>query len=217
MGQTGRFGTRLLARTWLSEDVFECELERPRGFAFRAGQSLRLEFAGVERDYSVASGPEDESLLLCIKRIEGGKLSPALAAVEIGEAMSIAGPRGFFFHRGSPRPSVLVATGTGVAPFRSMARSGLAGFLLLHGVRDPEELHYRPCLEAAAGRYVACVSGPRAGPADFRGRVSAWMETRLEPGKYDFYLCGHRDMIRDLSLAVDALFPGSMVFSEIFN
>ncbi|HET7838311.1 MAG TPA: FAD-binding oxidoreductase [Rectinemataceae bacterium] len=213
------FRTRLLARTWLSSRVFECILERPEGFSFRPGQAIRLSLAGVERDYSIASGPGEPGLRLCVKRIEGGALSPALAALPIGGEMGFSGPRGFFFIRGSSRPRVLVATGTGVAPFRSMAETGLVGYTLLHGVREAGELFYRDRLEPGAARYVPCLSaGPgQAVAGGFAGRVGAWVEAHLERRAWDFYLCGHRGMIRDLSLLVDESFPGSRLFCEIFD
>ncbi len=214
------FPIRLLARSWLSPRVFECALERPEGFSFLPGQSIRLRHGGVERDYSIASGMGEGELLICVRLIEGGALSPALASAEPGEAMLLEGPRGFFFHRESPRPCVLVATGTGVAPFRSMAASGLKAYTLLHGVRGPEELCYRGSLEPGAGRYVACISGQggaAALPGAYEGRVTAWVGERLERREHDFYLCGHRGMVRDLSLMIDAEFPGSMLYAEIFD
>lgn len=33
---------------------------------------------------------------------------------------------------------------------------------------------------------------------------------------YDFYLCGCREMIRDVTLLVDERFPGSYIYTELF-
>ena len=50
----------------------------------------------------------------------------------------------------------------------------------------------------------------------FQGRVTDYLQTHLAPGLYDFYLCGRREMIRDVTLLVDEKFSGSYIYSEIF-
>jgi NAD(P)H-flavin reductase len=118
------------------------------------------------------------------------------------------------------RPAVLVATGVGISPFVSMTRSGVICSTLLHGVRTAAELYYEPLLRNAAKRYVPCLSkaATETGlPHDsFRGRVTEYLKKHLEPGVYDFYVCGRSEMVRDVTLLVDELFPGSHVYAEIF-
>jgi len=102
-----------------------------------------------------------------------------------------------------------------------MARAGVRDFLLLHGVREPEELYYEALFRDSAGRVVPCLTGPGPGGPPrpehaFPGRVTAYIETRLPRRSYDFYLCGREEMIRDATFLVDDLFPGSRVYSEIF-
>jgi NAD(P)H-flavin reductase len=128
----------------------------------------------------------------------------------------ISGPYGYFTHRRSMRPIVLVATGTGIAPFVSMVRSGLKNFTLLHGVRSPENLYYASLFKATAACYIACLSGGDHFREDFSGRVTDYLNTHLPVGPYDFYLCGRSDMIRDTTLIVDDRFPGSCVYTEIY-
>lgn len=204
----------------LSAKTFEMRLARPEGFAFRAGQHIRLELQGLERDYSLTSGEEEAPLALCIRRLSRGALTPALASLEPGSEIAFSGPRGHFTFRPSERPAVFVATGTGIAPFAAMARSGARGFLLLHGVREPEDLYYEDLFRAAAREVVPCLTGGGAVPgrrADaFPGRVTAYIEGRLPRKACDFYLCGTEQMVRDVTLLVDEAFPGSRVYSEIF-
>ncbi len=210
-----RLTARLLRRERLSEWTYEVELERPNGFEFSAGQSIRL-FAGDQgRDYSMASGPSDPTLSFCVSRVEGGTVSSALVVSPLGSLFSFTGPRGVFTLRESPRPAVAAATGVGVAPFLSMVRAGAAGFILLHGVRRLGDLFHREELEAEASRYVPCVSQETADGC-FHGRVTGWAGERLGPGVYDFYLCGNRAMIRDFIRLVDERFPDSRVYTEVF-
>lgn len=216
-----RFPGRVVARRFLSPALFELLVERPPGFGFLPGQRAGLSFQGLERDYTMITSPDQPELGFYVREVEGGGLSPLLARIEPGQELSLSGPRGYFVFRPSPRRTVFVATGTGLAPFISMARAGARGFILLHGVRDRGELHFQDLFRTAAGLYVPCLS--RAGadedlpPGTFPGRTTAYLQTRLEPGAYDFYLCGRREMIREVTLLIDERFPGSYVFFEIFS
>jgi hypothetical protein len=64
---------------------------------------------------------------------------------------------------------------------------------------------------------VPCIPRPgAAAPELFAGRVTDYIAARLAPGAYDFYACGRRDMVRDVTLLADDRFPGSHVFAETF-
>ena len=218
--RTGPFTAELLRRSWLSEKTFELELSRPPAFQFRPGQRIRLLHKGVERDYSLLSRPDSPRLGLCVRHLSTGLFSSILAAAEIGTSFTFTGPHGYFVFQRSSRPPVFVATGTGVAPFLSMTRSGVAGFIMLHGVQTGAELYYRPDFGAAANLYVPCLSqaSPKSAlpPGAYCGRVTEYLRDHLPPGAYDFYLCGRREMIRDVTLLVDERFPESLVYGEIF-
>jgi len=213
----GPFTSRILGRRWLSPTAFELRLDRPSGFDFQPGQRVRLASGPDERDYSIAAAPADPEVVLCIRRVAGGALSEWLATAGIGTAISCSGPHGYFTFKPSPRPAIFVATGTGVAPFVSMAKAGAEGFMLLHGVRRAEDLFYRDLLSAAARRYMACLSqGAPDAPEVLTGRVTRHLERLVPPGACDFYLCGRGEMIRDVTWRIDERFSGSRVYSEIF-
>jgi len=199
----------------LCESAFEIELERPRDFSFEAGQSIRVYRGSEGRDYSLAGSPSAETLLLVVRRIDGGTVSPALAGASPGAPLDFTGPHGVFTFKPSPRPVVLVAAGVGIAPFLSMIRGGTRGITLLHGARDDGELFYRKELETAASPYVPCLSR-QAAAGCFSGRVTEWARHHLPSNARDFYLCGSRHMVRDMILLVDERFPGSRVYTEIF-
>jgi benzoate/toluate 1,2-dioxygenase reductase subunit len=214
------FTAELLHRSWLSEKAFQVELGRPPAFHAQPGQRIRVIHRTVERDYSLISAPDSPHLALCVRLVPVGIFSPVLAAANIGTLFRFTGPHGYFIFQPSPRPPVFVATGTGVAPFVSMARAGLTGFTVLHGVRTVDDLYYQSCFRAAASLYVPCLSHipPEFAlpPGAYRGRVTDYLRDHLGPGAYDFYLCGRREMIRDVTLLVDERFPESRVYTEIF-
>ena len=213
----GPFAARILNRRWLSPTTFELTLERPAGFNFQPGQRVRLRSGPNEREYSIAAAPGDPDVVLCIRRVTGGGVSACLSTAGIGTELCGSGPHGYFTFTPSPRPAIFVATGTGVAPFVSMARAGTRGFTLFHGVKRAEDLYYRGLLSASAQRYIACLSEDApADPDVLAGRVTRHLERQVPPGACDFYLCGRGEMIRDVTWLIDDRFAGSRVFSEIF-
>lgn len=225
------YAVSILARRRLSESAFELNLTSPASFVFRPGQHVRVLREGSGRDYTMICAPGGPTLDFCIRHT-GGEFTAFLSTADIGASLEISGPRGYFTYRPSERQPVLVATGTGIAPFVSFAKAGLSGYILLHGARDRGELYYEDLLRPPARQYVACISrrevtgalGRDAGPEDsretgeapHRGRVTDYLRRCPPGGRYDFYLCGRSDMIRDAIHLIDELFPGSFVYTEPF-
>ena len=211
------YSVNLLNRQWLSDKTFEIIISRPAGFGFEPGQRISLSFSGHSRDYSIASAPDENELLLCIRSVAGGKLSTLLSVTDLGCSLAFYGPHGYFTFKPSPRLAVFVATGTGIAPFCSMARSGISGFTLLHGVHHPEDLCYAIEFQRNARTYVPCLTQADPLPENaFRGKVTDYLNQHLPSGTYDFYLCGRNEMIRDATLLIDERFPDSLVYTEMF-
>ena len=217
---SNKYSTVLLSRHWLTDRVFELELLRPESFKFNPGQCIRFHHKTVERDYSLITTPADHNLALCLYNVQGGLFSPLLASAEIGTGLSFSGPHGYFTYRPSTKPAVFVATGTGIAPFLSMARAGAKEFTLLHGVKTSNDLYYESFFLNTARMYIPCLSRGQtqllSRSDGFQGRVTEYLRDHLPGGTYDFYLCGRQEMIRDATLLADARFPGSLVYTETF-
>lgn len=210
------YSADIIERRWLSKKTFEIKLSRPAFFTFKPGQRISLKHKKMERDYSLASSPDESHLTLCIRYVEGGLLSQALGDTGIGTRLSFYGPHGYFTFKPSQRPTVLVASGTGIAPFRSMVRSGINPEFILHGVETSADLYYAEELEPASGSYIPCLSQSINSQTYFEGRVTDYLRRHLPPENYDFYLCGRREMIREITLLVDELFEGSFIYTETF-
>ena len=211
------YPTELIGRRRLSDKTFEITFHKPSSYSIKAGQRIRLCYQSVERDYTPVSAPDDPEITFCIRKIDGGEFTPILSRIPIGTRFDISGPGGYFTFKPSARPPVFVATGTGIAPFYSMARSGVSGFTLLHGVDRAEELYYQSTLRSVADLYIACISKDHQTSADFfRGRVTDYLQQHMPPAAYDFYLCGRLNMIRDVTWLVDERFTGSLIYSEQF-
>lgn len=210
--------TRLIRRQWITRDTFVLGLERPPVFRFMPGQRIQLRVADTARDYSLIPGDSPDELALLIRSVAGGSATAFLGRCPLGTRLPFTGPSGHFIYRSTSRTPVFIATGTGIAPFAAMCREGVRAFALLHGVRHAGELYFRDLLEAAADRYVPCLTGqtPPLPKSAFAGRVTLYLQQRLPPGDYDFYLAGRRKMIAEVIAIVDERFPSSRVYSEIF-
>src|SRR5579871_1615393 len=79
-----------------------------------------IEGKPITRPYSIASPPDGNRFELCLNLVEDGLFSPRLFAMKPGETVQMAAPLGYFVLRNPGRDAIFVATGTGVAPFRSM-------------------------------------------------------------------------------------------------
>ena len=212
---TDIYSTKLLKRRWLSKKTLEIRLEKPPLFTFKPGQRICLIYNAVERDYSMVSSPAEDDLILCIRNVEEGVLSPQLSSATMGTRLEFTGPHGYFTFQPSPRPAIFIATGTGIAPFCSIASSGVTDITILHGVTLSDDLYYADFLRSSVKRYVPCLSKPGESFVDhFTGRVTDYLKQRLAPGAYDFYLCGRSEMIRDATLLIDERFTGSFIYTE---
>lgn len=174
----------------------------------------------MKRSYSLANGAgELDEVELYLARVDDGRFTPRLWNLPIGERVWLdRRPRGLFT-LGSVPPNarvLLLATGTGLAPYVSMLRtwSGAERWsraVLVHGARTPDELGYRELLELRARTdstftYVPVVSRPRTehGWTGLRGRVELALDDArfreltgeaLEPGPWHVFLCGNPAMV----------------------
>ena len=166
MPQFKTFDAHVLRSTPLSEFTkhIEFEVSGISHFGFVPGQwlSVKTTTPGGEemtRAYSIASPPtENGSVAFCLNRVQDGFMSNYLCNLEVGETISFQGPFGDFTLRPPLRDTVFIATGTGVAPFRSMLHWLLAEkerhqdrqFWLLFGARRQQDLYYRDEFEQLA-------------------------------------------------------------------
>ncbi len=102
--------------------LLRIRVETDEEIDFIAGQYIAIRFEGTTRVYSVASSPTREDVEFCIRRVPGGDLTTKLTNdLEEGDEVSLRGPYGeFVMEQPSGRDLVFLATGTGVAPLKSM-------------------------------------------------------------------------------------------------
>ena len=100
---------------------FTVQADRP--IAFLPGQYVNLQVPGTgeTRAYSFSSAPNKADLSFLIRDVPGGLMSTYMrSTANPGDTMSFTGPYGSFYLRPAERPILMLAGGTGLAPFLSM-------------------------------------------------------------------------------------------------
>ena len=201
----------------IAENVFVLSFKRD--FDFKVGQVLGIGLSATDdaRLYSIASGEKDKDVQILYNIKPEGRLTPSMAALKSGDYIWISEPFGTYF--GTEEPAYWIATGTGVAPFLSMARSGLHMHKkLIHGGRMATAFYFQDELLALLGdSYVRCCSA-ETGDNVFNGRVTQYLKTRENlPLQAKYYLCGSAEMVvecRDILLGKNI--PFDNIISEIY-
>ena len=182
-------------------------------FTFTPGQFVslihQLEGKEITRAYSIASAPAGNRFELCLNRVKEGIFSPWLFAMNPGDTVEMAGPLGYFVLRNPARDSLFVATGTGIAPIRSILQANLsapqlAQITLLFGVRYPASLLYRAEFDTMAAlwpgfRFWPTVTRPDATWTGRTGRIQQHLlEAIGDRRDIDVYICGLKEMVDDV-------------------
>lgn len=201
----------LISARLLTQQVRELTVGAGEGFRFQPGQwvSLKIPHEGPERvarAYSIASAPRDDGVFqVAVTRVEEGPGSNYLHTVEPPAVLSMTGPEGFFTLEPPERPILMVATGTGVSPMRSMllSHAELPRTVLLLGNRTSEELVYREDFEQMARErgnftFEPTLSRAPEGWAGRRGYVQTHVKELIAElgGDCDVYVCGLHKMIQ---------------------
>ena len=175
----------------------------------------------IRRAYSIASSSVEKRYLeFYITLITSGQLTPRLFALPYGGRL-LLGPKAsgiFTLDHVSPGKAVLlIATGTGLAPYMSMLRTMLVTdtsrpYVVLHGARYSWDLGYRAELESLARlrpnlTYIPSITRPDEDPhfRGYTGRIQTLLDqgivealsgVPLNPAQVEVFLCGNPEMAR---------------------
>ena len=218
------FQLRLADSRMLAPRVRHMAFTRADGkpFAFEPGQFIQVHFTypdgkATKRSSSVGTTGGDsnavERLEIAVSYVDGGAATALLGGLEPGGEVEASGPYGRFCldDKDANRRYLLIATGTGITPYRAMLpriarRMAERGqrFVLLYGARSEQELLYGEEFEAFSRSHPGfafhpCLSrGPRPSPRpdDRQGYVQAVLpEFAPDPAHDIAYLCGNPDMV----------------------
>lgn len=219
----GPFQSMVSRVTDLTHDVREVELTlcEPDEIVFKAGQFISFDVPKeghpVTRPYSIASPPSiSNRVRLLFNLVSGGPGSSYLYGLRQGDPVTFKGPAGSFYLREDPtKRIVFVATGTGIAPFRSMLltqleRNNAQSVTLLWGLRHEHDVYYQDefrALTASHPQFSFVMTLSRPGPTwpGIKGRVSDLIHERVTSVQdVAVYLCGNGDMIKEVTATIQA-------------
>lgn len=200
--------------------TFRFRYKDGRGFAFKPGQFAMVHIPGpdkpdtgkvLKKPYSINSSPFEVGFIdLCVKFVEGGFATNWFWERKEGEEFKIGGPYGnFLMKEPIDYDPIFIATGTGLAPLRSMIRQGYHDHqfpsdkkvTLIFGVRYENEIFYADEFRALEKehpnfQFIPTISRPK----DWQGEVG-YVQDKLKQhitnatGKM-IYVCGLSPMIK---------------------
>jgi len=190
------------------------ELIEPGAMEFKAGQyvSIKVDAAGTRRSYSIASRPDiNHGFELAIDVTPGGVGTTFLRDMPLGTEVEVLGPLGSFVIADDPteKAIVLVGTGSGIAPLRSMlldllqVKQDTRPIILHWGIRFVESLFWENEFQDIVERFPnfkfhPVVSKAIDGWTLCRGRVTDCLSTHELPTEAGYYLCGGKPMIESV-------------------
>ncbi len=186
--------------------TFSLNIDRP--LAFLPGQYVNLQVPHHKelRAYSFSSAPNQTTLSFLIRDVPGGLMSGFMRdKAGPGDKMSFVGPYGSFYLRKPERPVLMLAGGTGLAPFLSMLRwlkdnPTNQRILLAYGVNANDDLVELDTLEELKAalpnfRYFTVVVDSTSGHKR-TGYVTNHLGVEdLNGGDVDIYVCGPPPMV----------------------
>ena len=207
---------------------FWVEIPNLEAFNFKPGQFVTMDLPIGDkrlqrwRSYSIASAPaESNQLEFCIVRLDGGKATEYLFDdVQVGSTLRFKGPDGgFVLPETIDHDMVMVCTGTGVAPFRSMLQYIQQENIphrklhLIFGTRHAEGILYQEEfieLQKQLPNFrfsVALSREPDFDPSQFPFEVQTGYVHSFYLNEYatlrsdvKFYLCGWQNMVDEAVL-----------------
>ena len=224
-----QFPLKLIDRRMLAPSISHLSFLRDDGqpLDFIPGQFVQVHFecadgTTTKRSYSLATihdqslGPAD-AVEIAVSYVAGGAATALFEGLPEGGTVTASGPYGRFclMPSDSNRRYLLIGTGTGVTPYRSMLpllaqQMAMRGVevVLLFGARSPQELLYGDEFRAFANthpgfRFVPCFSRELPGDdsphahADVRhGYVQQFLAEFAPDPEHDIaYLCGNPNMV----------------------
>jgi len=215
----------------VSNDIRVITLRTPPSdpLTFLPGQYVELVVKGVERSYSLANAPRaDGKLRLVIRRYPGGRLSQYwFDDAKVNDLVRIKGPRGTFILK-EPLAShtVLVATGTGIAPIWALLEQTTLRqadhVTVIWGNRRPEDFFGAFCADITRlvphARFFKALSAPTEGFEGSFGYVQDVLKAQFtDLSQVSIYACGLDRMIYDLkSTALGLGLNPSRFYSDAF-
>jgi len=189
----------------LTPEIIQVNLRVPpnQKVNFLEGQYLNVIWNGIKRSYSIANPSSSFEIELIIKNYQGGAMSTYwFGQAKTNDLMRLEIPKGTFFLRNHPGKENLVflATGTGIAPIKSILESTtnqvkLGQFkriFVLWGMKFEKEIFWEP--SSSEVEFIPVLSRESQSKRYVQNVIS---NLELDMTNTVIYACGSEDMIQD--------------------
>jgi CDP-4-dehydro-6-deoxyglucose reductase len=194
----------------ISDDIIKLVLRLPpnANFKFNSGQYVNIIKRNLIRSYSIANCSDGNNQLeFFIKKYENGLMSEYLFEnAKNNDLLRLEGPIGTFFLRDSKFENIVfLATGTGIAPIRSilqeLEKSSLdyqnKNFWVITGARYKKDLFWEPDFENLNIKYIPVLSRQDNDWNGAKGYVQdIVLKQQIDLENSQVYACGSDDMIK---------------------
>ena len=212
----------------LTDDVIKLVLRLPpnSNFNFNSGQYVNIIRGNLTRSYSIANSSDHKNQLeFFIKKYTNGLMSEYfLKEAKINDLLRLEGPIGTFFLRDSSfKNIVFLATGTGVAPIKSILE-GLdisheqhqnKDFWVIVGARYQDDLFWEPNLKNLNIKYIPVLSRQVNDYNVAKGYVQdIVLKQQIDLEDTQVYACGSNDMINS---AKELFFKNNLKENNFFS
>ena len=196
----------------ITKDVIKVVFRLPpaSNFKFNSGQYVNLIKGNLSRSYSVSNNSNHNNQLeFFIKKYENGLMSKYwFEEAKLNDLLRVEGPSGSFFLRKSKFENIIfLATGTGVAPIKSILDSIRESsidfkekkFWLFVGARFKEDLFWEPAFEKYKLniKYIPVLSREKEEWEGEKGYVQdVGLKQNINLENAQVYACGSNEMIQ---------------------
>lgn len=192
-----------------TDKLFRIRTERPKTYRFTAGEFVMIGLPDApSRAYSITSGPYDEYLEFYSIKVQDGPLTSKLQHIQVGDKLLVGEkPTGTLILANLELGGhlVMMASGTGIAPFISLLRDPET-YDLFENITvtwttrtHAEQDCYRDFLNEMPIEYISTVTQE---PAELQGRIQKFMAdgtVKIDNPEYQrIMLCGSIAFNNDL-------------------
>ncbi|SEH28680.1 ferredoxin--NADP reductase [Chryseobacterium culicis] len=232
-------------KSFLTEDAvlltFDVTEDLKSSFVFESGQYVTLKSEinneEIRRSYSICTSPEENSLSVVVKAIDGGVFSTFVKnRIEVGDDLEVSVPEGrFVYHisENSAKNIFLVAAGSGITPIISIVKNilnnePLSKVTLLFANKQIEDTIFLDQLKALEAQFketlkVIYIFSRKKQEHHHFGRIDYdFLDTQIHKeldvkSFSEFYTCGPEELVKtvhDYLLSIEI--PKELIKSELF-
>ncbi len=206
-----RFETSVKQKIQRTPDIISIRFNKPKDFEHAPGQFMfiKLNSGGkeMEKHFTISSSPTEQDYIEVTKKLTGNEFANALAALKVGDKVTINAPFGDFTFKGEYDKLGMLSGGIGVTPLRSMIRYCTdkklkTDIVLLYSNRSEDDIAFKnELLEMQRQnknlRVINTITQPGKEWKGLTGRINKEMVEKEIPDYMErvFYICGPPKMV----------------------